>query len=119
MEQDECRKLLPLVNPKLYKSTLNKERQKQREEERAEKEQLDSAESALQIKIESPEDKAETVLNEKVDPIVDSEILLDVTVQLTDIKPMSEEPNQISITGLDDSLVKECATTPDKVAPTQ
>ena len=38
MEQDECKKLLPLVNPKLYKSTMNKERQKQREEEKAEKE---------------------------------------------------------------------------------
>ena len=116
MEQDECRKLLPLVNPKLYKSTLNKERLKLREEEKAEKELLDSA---LQVKLESPEDKAEPVLNEKEDPIVDSKILLDVTVQLTDIKPMSEEPNQISITGLNDFLEKECATTPDKVAPTQ
>ena len=68
---------MPLVNPKLYKSTLNKERLKLREEEKAEKELLDSA---VQVKIESPEDKAEPVLNQKEDPIVDSEILLDVTV---------------------------------------
>ena len=62
MEQDECKKLLPLVNPKLYKSTMNKERQKQREEEKAEKEQQDSPSLAT---VESPiEVKAKPVINE-------------------------------------------------------
>ena len=73
MEQDECKKLLPLVNPKLYKSTMNKERQKQREEEKAEKEQQDSLSL---VAVESPiEAKAEPVINEIPEPEVDSEIL--------------------------------------------
>ena len=115
MEQDECKKLLPLVNPKLYKSTMNKERQKQREEEKAEKEQQ---ESPSFVTVESPiEVKAEPVINEIPEPKVDSEILLDVKAQLTDIQPKSE-PNQISIIVLEE-LDKENPATPEIQAPTQ
>ena len=115
MEQDECKKLLPLVNPKLYKSTMNKERQKQREEEKAEKEQQDSPSF---VTVESPiEVKAESVINEISEPKVDSEVLLDVKAQLTDIQPKSE-PNQISIIVLEE-LDKENPATPEIQAPTQ
>ena len=114
MEQDECKKLLPLVNPKLYKSTMNKERQKQREEEKAEKEQQDSPSL---VTVESPIDvKGEPVINEILEPEVDSEILLDVKAQLTDIQPKSE-PNQISIIVLEE-LDKENPATPEIQAPT-
>ena len=44
MEQEEYRKLLPLVNPKLYKSNLNKERLLKLEEQR-ESQQADSTET--------------------------------------------------------------------------
>ena len=115
MEQDECKKLLPLVNPKLYKSTMNKESQKQREEEKAEKEQQDSPSF---VTVESPiEVKAEPVINEISEPKVDSEVLLDVKAQLTDIQPKSE-PNQISIIVLEE-LDKENPATPEIQAPTQ
>ena len=55
---------------------MNKERQKQRDEEKAEKEKQDSPSL---VTVESPiEVKAEPVINDIPEPKVDSEILLDV-----------------------------------------
>ena len=38
MEKEEYKKLMPLVNPRLYKSAQNKEIKRKRKEEKAEKE---------------------------------------------------------------------------------
>ena len=46
MEQEEYKKLMPLVNPRLYKSAQNKEMKKKRKEEKAEQELLTAAKKA-------------------------------------------------------------------------
>ena len=78
MEKEEYKKLMPLVNPKLYKSTLNKEmKQKKRKETKAlqkleeanavEAEVVESQDALMQIDTVKPNRRIKEDTGDEVD----------------------------------------------------
>ena len=81
MEKEEYKKLMPLVNPRLYKSAQNKEMKQKRKEEKAERE-LQMAAKRTEVEKQVSE-KAEVSLrsNAKEDTVDDAqELIADLTM---------------------------------------
>ena len=118
MEQEEYKKLMPLVNPRLYKSAQNKEMKKKRKEEKAEQELLTAAKKA-QIEKQASEKAISSVLTDaKEDTIDDAQELaadLAMTAQLSYIQP-SSEPNHILALDIGDFEEREPSKTPQKAS---